>query len=160
VAKGALAAVDSTAVAEFLNVDLDIWSTHNLQPLVNRLGKKVIVLYAGRARRKFSAHLELARHTTTADSTIRAFRKLIRALPSAERAVWDGASMRSFSIGIQAGTRPGCTDFRILPETIREVAELGDDLVLTIYSPALSDQPFTAAKPVKRRSSAGHETGK
>jgi|HubBroStandDraft_1064217.scaffolds.fasta_scaffold373939_2 hypothetical protein len=39
---------------EFLNVDLDIYSRFDLQPLVKALGKKVIILYVGRERRKYS----------------------------------------------------------------------------------------------------------
>jgi hypothetical protein len=42
---------------EFLNVDLDIYSRFDLQPLVKALGKKVIILY-----------VEIAGYPTTADS--------------------------------------------------------------------------------------------
>jgi hypothetical protein len=69
---------------EFLNVDLDIYSKHDLQPLIERLGRKVHVLYVGRERGKYSAHLEVAKNTKTADSTLRAFCRLIEDLPKPE----------------------------------------------------------------------------
>jgi hypothetical protein len=87
----------------FLNVDLDIYSKHDLSPLVKCFGKKVVVLHAGVEHRNYSAHLEIAKLTRTADSIIRAFCKLVDALPERERALWNNATVRSFSIGIQAG---------------------------------------------------------
>ena len=72
--------------AQFLNVDLDVHSRYDLQPFVNGFGKKVIALYVGRERRRYSAHLELGGfQKPSADSTIRAFCTLIRALPKTER---------------------------------------------------------------------------
>jgi hypothetical protein len=37
------------ASTHFLNVDLDIYSKADLQPLVSALAKKIMVLYVGRA---------------------------------------------------------------------------------------------------------------
>ena len=119
----------------FLNVDLDIYSKRDLQPLVDRLGRKVIALYVGRDRGKYSAHLEVAKNTKTADSTIRAFCGLIEDLPKPERSLWNTATVRSFSIGIQAGTQPNSCDFTIRPGTIRAISDTGSQIVLTIYAP-------------------------
>src|ERR1700740_1107749 len=89
--------------AQFLNVDLDVYSSHDLQPLVNGFGKKVIDLYVGRERKGYSTHLELAGlRKPSADSTIRAFCALIRALPKKERELWNGAKSREFSVGVEA----------------------------------------------------------
>jgi len=122
-------------VAQFLNVDLDVYSGSDLQPLVKSFGKKVITLYVGRERRRYSAHLELAAYqkNASADSTIRAFCSLIRALPKAERELWNGAKTREFSIGVQAGKQPFACDFRIEAHTVKAVAELGAVIVLTVY---------------------------
>jgi hypothetical protein len=91
------------SVTEFLNVDLDIYAPFDLQPLVSSLGKKVMVLYVGRERRSYTAHLELAGRAKSADSIIRGFCALIRALPRAEQQLWNRAKRRDFSIGVQAG---------------------------------------------------------
>lgn len=42
----------------FLNVDPDLFSRSDLQPLVTALGQKVFVLHVGRDRQTYSAHLE------------------------------------------------------------------------------------------------------
>jgi len=125
---------DRLSAPHFLNVDLDIYSKHNLQSLVKVLGRRVIVLYVGRERRKYSAHLEVAKNVRTADSAIWAFCGLIEGLPKPERALWNTANVRSFSIGIQAGMQPNPSDFIIRPKTVRAVSLLGAQIVLTIYA--------------------------
>jgi hypothetical protein len=122
--------------AQFLNVDLDVYSRYDLQPLVNGFGKKVIALYIGRDGRGYSAHLELAGlQKPSADSTIRAFCTLIRALPKTERELWNSARSREFSVGVEAGQQPFACDFRIEAQTVKAVAELGAVIVLTVYGP-------------------------
>ena len=102
---------------------------------MDRLGRKVFVLYVGRERRKYSAHLEIARHVTTPDSVIRALCRLIEGLPAAERRLWNRATVRSFSIGVQAGTRPNSCDFEIHPATVKAVSDLDAQIVFTVAAP-------------------------
>lgn len=123
-------------VAQFLNVDLDVYSRCDLQPLVNSFGKKVIALYVGHEKRGYAAHLELAGlQKPSADSTIRAFCTLIRALHKTERELWNGAKSREFCVGVEAGQQPFASDFRIEAQTVKAVAELGAVIVLTVYGP-------------------------
>lgn len=121
------------APTHFLNVDLDPYSRRDLQPLVKSLGANVIVMYAGLEGKRYSAHLEVAGRTRTADSTIRTFCRMIEGLPAPARALWDAASTRSFSIGIQAGTRPSPRDFRLRLQTLEAAAAVDAEIVLTIY---------------------------
>ena len=123
-----------TQETHFLNVDLDIYSKRDLQPLVDRLGRKVFVNYVGRERGKFSAHLEVAKIPTTADAAIRAFCRLIGDLPEPERKIWDAAIVRSFSIGVQAGRRTPVRDFQVRQSTVAQVSEVGAEIVLTVYA--------------------------
>jgi hypothetical protein len=125
------------SVTEFLNVDLDIYAPFDLQPLVSSLGKKVMVLYVGRERRSYTAHLELAGRAKSADSIIRGFCALIRALPRAEQQLWNRAKRRDFSIGVQAGQQPNASDFAVEAATVQAVAHLGARIVLTVYSARL-----------------------
>jgi len=122
-----------SSITEFLNVDLDIYAPFDLQPLVNALGQRVMVMYVGRERRSYSAHLELARLTKSADSTIRGLCALIQALPRAERQLWNRAKKRDFSIGVQAGEQPNSSDFAVEAATVQAVAQLGARIVLTVY---------------------------
>jgi hypothetical protein len=128
-----------SSVTHFLNVDLDIYSTHDLQPLINSFGTKVIALFVGRERRKFCAHLEVAKTTKSADSTIRTFCALVRGLPRTERDRWNAAKVRDFSIGIQAGRQPNPCDFALEAETVRAVSELSARIVITVYAPEQSN---------------------
>jgi hypothetical protein len=119
----------------FINVDLDIYSKSNLQPLLAVLGKKVCVLYAGRDKRTYSAHLELTRITGSADAAIRAFCALVQALPRAERDLWNAAKVREFNIGVQAAMRPFSYEMVLAAETVKTAAEVGARIVFTVYSP-------------------------
>ena len=122
------------STTQFLNVDLDVDATSDLQPLVNAFGKKVIVLHAGRIRRRYAIHLELARVTKTADATIRGFCALIESLSKAGRDLWNGAKVREFNIGVQAGTQPHCCEFALAVETLKAASELGARIVFTVYA--------------------------
>jgi hypothetical protein len=124
-----------SSATHYLNVDLDIYSRHDLRPLVKGFGAKVNVLYVGRDRGQYCAHLEIIQHTGTADSTIWAFCRLIEGLPEPERLLWNNATVRSFSVGVQAGTQPNSCDFTIRPRTVNAVSEVAAQIVLTIYAP-------------------------
>jgi hypothetical protein len=127
-----------TASAEethFLNVDVDLRSKSDLEPLVNALGKKVVALHVGREGRHYVAHLELARQTRTADSTIRALCSLIRALKGPESRLWKSAVSRDFNIGVQSGTHPHSYELALTANTIREASELDARIVFTVYAP-------------------------
>lgn len=117
----------------FLNVDLDIYSSSDLQPLVSSLGKKVIVLYVGREKRTYSAHLELARITANADSTIRHFCTFIESLPKAALQRWNSARSRDFNIGVQAAPQPNSCRFVLDAETVKAASDVGARIVLTVY---------------------------
>ena len=123
------------SATHYLNVDLDIYSGRDLQSLVKAFGSKAIVLYVGRERGKYGAHLEISQRTTTPDSTIRAFCRLIEGLPEPERLLWNNATIRSLSIGVRAGKQPNPCDFTIRPRTIQALSEVAAQIVLTIYPP-------------------------
>jgi hypothetical protein len=92
--------IDIYKATTFLNVDLDLYSRSNLQPLVAALGQRVFTLQVGREGQTYSAHLELSREPKTAGTA------LIHTLPKAERKLWDTANVRDFNVGVQAAMRP------------------------------------------------------
>ena len=120
----------------FLNVDLEIFSKRDLQPLMNALGEKVLILYSAREGRTYRAHLELARTTRTPDATIRAFCALIERLPKAAHYSWNQAKRRDFNIGVEAGRsvrQPH--EFALSTETLKAVHRLGARIAFTVYPP-------------------------
>jgi hypothetical protein len=133
--------VKAATHTRFLNVDLDIFSKRDLQPLLSAFGEKVCVLYSGCVRRTHRAHLELAKITKTADATIRDLCSLILALPKAERHLWSGAKQRDFNIGIQAGMSPRSCEFVLSQETLKTAHKLGARIVFTVYAPEQPGKP-------------------
>ncbi len=125
----------SDDATQFLNVDLDVYSTRPLEPLVAALGKRVLVHYVGREGRRYSAHLCLAGDSENPDTTARALAKLVEKLPKHARRLWDTASAREFNVGIQAGLTPHAHELRISPATLEIIARLTGRIVVTTYSP-------------------------
>jgi hypothetical protein len=119
----------------FANVDLDIHSRSSLEPLVAAMSDKVMVLYVGRVKRHYEAHLELHRITQTADATIRGFCSIIRQLPKAQRKLWDNATIREFNVGIRAQMRPFTFEITIAEGTVREASQVNARIGVTVYAP-------------------------
>jgi uncharacterized protein (DUF433 family) len=139
---------------QLLNVDLDIYSKSDLQPLVDAFGKAVFVLFAGRIRRTYKAVLEVKKLTKDADATIRVFCDLIRALPRPAKRRWNEAKTRDFSIGIQSADSPCSEDFALAADTVKQAAEVGARIVITVYAPRRSviarDPGILSGAPVFR----------
>jgi len=125
------------AQTRYLNVDLDIYSRYDPQPLLDALGRKVIVLHAGRVegKRGYEAHIELSGNAKDADKTIRTLCVLIKSLRGAARGLWDGATVRDFNIGAQAEEQPDCFEMGIEADTVKAVSEVNGRVVFSIYSP-------------------------
>ena len=123
-----------TEGTHFLNVDLDLSSRWDLQPLLTALGQKVVVLHAEFDGKTYSAHLELSRITRSADATIRGFCALIQKLPAAPRARWNSARTRDFNIGVQAATTPHAFELPIEAKTLQAIAAVGARVLVTVYA--------------------------
>jgi hypothetical protein len=136
----------------YANVDLDVYSRVPLDGFVQALGDEVFALYAGGARRKYEAHLELASsQTVSADDTILALARLIRNLPRGFRKIWDSAQRREFNIGIEAGLEPHDFELRLQQRTLKAVTDVRGVLVITVYAPDLSQARFPATRRRKKR---------
>jgi hypothetical protein len=121
----------------FLNVDLDIFSTVRLNKIVKAFGENVTVLYCGRWGDLFSAHVETFDSGWRANPTsvIRQLVALVKALPPAERKLWDQAKSREFNIGIEAASRSPLYELRLSPRTLREVNSVNGTIIFTVYAP-------------------------
>jgi hypothetical protein len=126
--------IDIYKATRFLNVDLDLYSRSNLQPLIAALGQRVFTLHLGREGQTYSAHLELSREPKTADLAIRTLAALIHTLPKAARKLWDTANVRDFNVGVQAAMRPHSYAIPLAYETIKIASALKARIVFTIYA--------------------------
>jgi hypothetical protein len=100
----------------FLNVDLEILSREPLDSLAADLGDDVVVLYCGATERDFLC-------------------ALIEGLGSEARSIWKRALARSFDVGYESGSSPRFVS-TLREETVKRVAALDGEIVITIYPPA------------------------
>jgi len=139
----------------YANVDLDVYARVPLDAFVQALGDEAFVLYVGGGRRKYEAHLELASShmAMSPDDTILGLVRLIRLLPRVHRTIWSSAQRREFNIGIEAGLEPHGSEFRLHERTLKAIAAVRGDLVITVYAPDLSgaDLQLRATLTRKRR---------
>ena len=121
---------------QFLNVDLDLVSRSDLQPLVTALEPGAFALHVGREKRTYSAHLELSKFPKNPDAAIRGFAALIQNLSRAERRSWDTAKVRDFNIGVQSAMQPRAFEIKLTPDTLEIASILGARIVFTVYAPS------------------------
>jgi hypothetical protein len=95
-----------------------------------------IALHCGRiAPGRYRASFELARSPRSADNAIRGLARLIDGLPPPARRLWDGATLRDFAVGIDAGNTPFSFTSAIKPSTVAIVSSLGAQISYVIYAP-------------------------
>ena len=145
----------------FINVDLDIVSRSPLEALVKAFGRRVFVLHVGGVGRRHEAHLELeGSHfpETDADTVIRGLVGLVTKLPPAARRLWDGAQRREFNIGVQGGLKPHSYEFKLKAATLRLVARLKGDIVITTYAVELERDASAQPKDELQRTKPAQAT--
>ncbi len=127
---------------KFLNVDLDVISNSDLNPLVEAMGDKTIVLYVGRVKRHHEAHLELVgsplpadRHPKSPGMLILRFCRLIQELPPQARRLWDAAKTRTLDIGIEAPGPKAYYWSSISSKTLKAASEINAQIAVTAYGP-------------------------
>ena len=119
----------------FLNVDLEIESYQNLQPIVDDFGDNVLILYCGEAHGHYRATFELANRDADADSIISHFCLLIESLGKEAKTLWGKAFIRVFDVGYESGLEPRSYSSEIRAETVERVAAIGASIRVTIYPP-------------------------
>lgn len=135
----------------FANVDLDLYSSEDLRPLVNAFGNKVIEMWVGKVRRTYEAHLEIGwTRKKNPTSIILKFCRLVESLKASDRKLWDAAKTKSFDIGIHAPTRNHHYWSAVSPEAIRATASVGAQIAFTIYGPMKPARPATNPGRPKR----------
>jgi hypothetical protein len=124
----------------FMNVDLDVWSSQDLRPLTEAMEPHVFSFERPPGQASFEVNDPAPNDP---ELVIREFIRIVKSLPPAARAAWDGASKRVFDIGLQSGRQPPGMSYGIGAETLQEAADLKTDLVITLYpaDPAEDDSP-------------------
>jgi hypothetical protein len=119
----------------FLNVDLDLTFTIDIEPLVRELGEHVQTLHRTEAFAAFELRNALPGPDST-DEAVAGFARLVRGLSPAARAVWEGCARRTMNVGVDGPRDQHSLTFAVSRESIAAMVELGADLVFTVYRPA------------------------
>ncbi len=117
----------------FINVDLDVRAKTDLAALVPAFEPSAYVLGCTAVRGGYFANWELAAQPAEPNIAIRRFVKLIEGLPTKARAIWNRASKREFSIGVEAGRLPGSAEFALSPASLKLAASVGAGVVFVVY---------------------------
>ena len=123
--------------AQFLNADLDVFSDRDLQPLIDEIGERALLLHGGPFTDElpFMARYEIydGCDTKSPEILIVAFCLLIESLSSTSRAIWGSSRERVIDLGYDVLNSRGRTHDRITAETLARMAALNIDLAWSFY---------------------------
>ena len=120
---------------EYINTDLDVESTKDLNPLAVELEKLgVSALNVMRIDNdRWVANFETAREFDAPESCIHAMLDAIDQLSTAGRDDWQQCAKREFNIGIRSGAEPHSLGLHLSNPLLRRVADEGATVGMTIY---------------------------
>jgi len=132
----------------FINVDLELASSENVQPLVKELGENISAYYCSDIDEIANLALDLREikgvdfYNTyndeneiigSVDIYISEFCNLLENLSEESRRIWKGCHRKEVDIGFQAGNTPKSFQTQIRTETIKRCGELGATILITVY---------------------------
>jgi len=121
------------ATANYLNVDLEIRSRSDLQPLADAVADRLFVLHIGKVAGSFFLSLEVLCLPGGPDAAIKQLGRVMSRLPAPARRLWTGARDRVFDIGIEATVGSTTLALALEPETVKLVGRLKARIALTVY---------------------------
>ena len=119
----------------FLNVDLEIESSEDLQPLIDDLGENVSVLHHGDNGSGFNfVSFEVKPSgERDVDGIISSFCLYIENLSPEAKLIWDKCYSKKFDAGFQSGDFPRSYQTEIRADTINRISGIGASIVITVY---------------------------
>ena len=122
----------ATVAPRFLNVDVEVVSTGDLEPLAAAMARGACQLAYYRRGGRHHVRFELDTSPRSADQGIRAFAKLLNRLPPKARRLWNAARRRDFDIGIQAPRHSGSAILELSREAVQLVGKLRGRILFTV----------------------------
>ena len=135
--------MDDETKTRFLNVDLELRAIKELTELVQAFEPGATALNCMPLDGGYLADLELDTQPTEAESAIRSFIELIERLPPRARELWNNASSRDFSIGVQAGSTASSFELALTSDLLRLAADVGARIIFVVYVNAPASAPLT-----------------
>lgn len=131
----------------FINIDLELKSLEDLQPLVDELDESVFVLYSDKAPNlnEYWASIEIKDYDIYqsyddkpqdiggVDVLLSAFCDLLENMSPQSRSLWEKCREREFDVGFGSGNTEKSFHTQIRAETLKRVSELGASVLITVY---------------------------
>jgi hypothetical protein len=124
----------NTNATQFLNVDLELVATVDLDPLLARLASGTITLRDSVEHGRRTVWLELAEQQQDVEQALLGFARMIESLPDDLRRIWMACDDRCLNIGIQAAHEPHAAAFHIPAPALTRIAGLSARVEITIYA--------------------------
>jgi hypothetical protein len=128
------------SATKFLNVDLEVVGTVDLDPLVEHLAGAAFVLRDDSEEGRRTLWFELEQSEPTVDATLRRFLALLSTLSPQLSALWEACEDRCLNLGIQSGLAPHHSTYRLAAETLAGIAALSIRLEITVYGAGQGDE--------------------
>jgi len=131
---------------EFLNVDLDLESKHDLTPLIEDFGENVSIMHHEQGEIN-KASFELGSIADTPNQLILEYGNLVENLPKQSRALWDSCSKRVLDLGFECegqvtGAPISLTEILSI-ESTKLLSRLNIIIAITIYVSPVDKRPYT-----------------
>ncbi|TMO66764.1 hypothetical protein [Pseudoalteromonas aurantia] len=118
---------------QFLNVDLELESKHDISALINDLKKNAMILHYDKDEYRQLARIEANTDVTSPDKAINHLCELIESCSKAGLKQWLSCSKRTFDIGFHSGTSPKCYSQALHADTLLRISAIGAGMEITLY---------------------------
>ncbi|MBQ4846662.1 hypothetical protein J8L98_23045 [Pseudoalteromonas sp. MMG013] len=118
---------------QFLNVDLELESKHDISALVSDLKKDAVILHYDKDEYRQLARIEANADVISPDKAINHLCELIESCTKAGLKQWLSCSKRTFDIGFNSGTSPKCYSQALHADTLLRISAIGAGIEITLY---------------------------
>ena len=118
---------------QFLNVDLEVESKHDIAQLVSDLEKSAMLLHYDKDDTRQFARIEANVEVTSPDQAINHLCELVESCSRNALKQWLSCTKRTFDIGFQSGKTPKCFNQALHADTLLRISALGAGMEITLY---------------------------
>lgn len=117
---------------QFLNIDLDLESDHDIRPLADAWGDDIFTFRLDNDDGIWRGSFETMEDD--AEKIIDKYHQLVTGLSPALRELWDNARQRIFDIGFEASSEPRVFQAHLSDQAVAKIHSIGGSLTVTIYT--------------------------
>ncbi|MBQ4851678.1 hypothetical protein [Pseudoalteromonas sp. MMG012] len=118
---------------QFLNVDLELESKHDISALVSDLKKDAVILHYDKDEYRQLARIEANADVISPDKAINHLCELIESCTKAGLKQWLSCTKRTFDIGFNSGASPKCYSQALHADTLLRISAIGAGIEITLY---------------------------